>query len=83
MNSSKRFIPLSVGPTISGTRRVTPRITRQPAIEKDLPPVTHGLFATWRDLVAIREQLKSDPDYRYVPEVPGQDAIPVSSDNSG
>ena len=53
------------------------------AIEKDLPPVTHGLFATWRDLVAIRVQLKSDPDYRYIPEVPGQDAIPVSSDNSG
>ena len=45
--------------------------------------VTHGLFATWRDLVAIRVQLKSDPDYRYIPEVPGQDAIPVSSDNSG
>lgn len=40
------------------------------AIEHDLPSATHGLLVTWRELLALREKLKADPDYRFVPELP-------------
>ena len=39
------------------------------AIEHDLPPATHGLVTTWRELLEIRGKLRGDPDYRFVPEV--------------
>ncbi len=39
-------------------------------IEHDLPEATHGLIATWRELLAIRDRLKDDPDYRFNPEIP-------------
>lgn len=43
------------------------------AIEQDLPPATHGLLVTWRELLALREKLKADPNYRFLPEVPAGD----------
>lgn len=41
------------------------------AIAHDLPPATHGLWATWRDdiLPVIRRQ-RVDPSYVYVPPLP-------------
>ena len=41
------------------------------AIEQDVPVATHGLIATWRELLQIRQKMRTDPSYRFVPEVPG------------
>ena len=41
------------------------------ALEHDLPPATHGLRATWRELLTIKARASADPNYRFVPEVPG------------
>ena len=43
------------------------------AIERDLPPATHGLLATWRELLVLRQKLKGDGQYRFVPEIPSPD----------
>ena len=40
------------------------------AIAHDLPPATHGLVATWRELFEIRRRVRENPDYRFVPDVP-------------
>ncbi|NJN52269.1 MAG: hypothetical protein HC809_11400 [Gammaproteobacteria bacterium] len=40
------------------------------AIEHDLPPATHGLVATWRELLAIRRLQIADSNYRFVPHIP-------------
>ena len=40
------------------------------AIEHDLPCATHGLVATWRELLEIRRRARIDPSYRFIPEVP-------------
>ena len=40
------------------------------AIEHDLPPATHGLWATWRDILELRRKCIADPDSRYYPPVP-------------
>ncbi|MEC8868212.1 MAG: fatty acid desaturase [Pseudomonadota bacterium] len=40
------------------------------AIAHDLPPATHGLIATWRELFEIRRRVRENPDYRFVPDVP-------------
>ena len=40
------------------------------AIEHDLPPATHGLLATWRELLELRRKCIADPAYRFVPECP-------------
>ena len=40
------------------------------AIEHDLPPATHGLWATWRDMLDLRRRCIADPDYRYIPPLP-------------
>lgn len=45
------------------------------AIEHDLPVASHGLLATWRELLALRRKLIDDPDYRFVPEVPSREAL--------
>jgi|TARA_B100002003_G_scaffold247554_1_gene279332 fatty acid desaturase len=45
------------------------------AIEHDLPPVTHGLLSTWRELLSQRQKLRADPHYRIVPELPVRDAV--------
>jgi fatty acid desaturase len=41
------------------------------AIERDLPPATHGLLATWRELLPIMRRQREDPAYVFVPELPG------------
>ena len=41
------------------------------AIEHDLPPATHGLRDTWREMLAIRERAIADPAYRHAPAIPG------------
>jgi|TARA_Y100000310_G_C20664445_1_gene806662 fatty acid desaturase len=50
-----------------------PRLRK--AIEHDLPPVTHGLMSTWRELLQHRQKLRTDPDYRIVPELPLRGAL--------
>jgi len=45
-----------------------PRLRR--AIEHDLPPAPHGLFATWKEMLEIRRNSLNDPSYRFIPEVP-------------
>ena len=43
------------------------------AIEHDLPPVTHGLVATWREILALKKRFLADPQYRFIPAVPDPD----------
>jgi fatty acid desaturase len=39
-------------------------------IEYDLPPAPHGLRATWRELMMIKQNVAAEPDYRFIPQVP-------------
>ena len=39
-------------------------------IENDLPPCPHGLIATWREIAAILEIQKENPDYQHVVYLP-------------
>ncbi|HIG41032.1 MAG: fatty acid desaturase [bacterium] len=41
-------------------------------IAHDLPPVTHGLVATWRELLEIRRNARENPNYQFVPDIPVQ-----------
>jgi fatty acid desaturase len=47
-----------------------PKLRR--AIDYDLPPATHGLRATWKEMLMIRQRSLADPSYRFVPDVPEQ-----------
>jgi len=40
------------------------------AIEHDLPPATHGLWATWVHLLEVVKKQKEDPAYVFVPKLP-------------
>ena len=40
------------------------------AIEHDLPPATHGLRATWSELLPIMRRQRKDPAYVFVPVLP-------------
>jgi fatty acid desaturase len=40
------------------------------AIEHDLPPAPHGLRATWKEMLAIHRQQRTDPNYAFVPKLP-------------
>jgi fatty acid desaturase len=40
------------------------------AIEHDLPPAPNGLWATWKELLAIHRKQKDDPDYFMEVELP-------------
>ena len=55
------------------------------AIEHDLPPATHGLAATWRELLELRRKCIVDPTYRFVPECPppGREATSQSTHANG
>ena len=46
------------------------------ALEHDLPPAPHGLRATWREILAIRDRVREDQNYRFIPEVPGVSRTP-------
>lgn len=41
------------------------------AIESDLPPATHGLWATWKEIIPILRRQRKEPGYSYVPVLPG------------
>lgn len=43
------------------------------AIAADLPPATHGLWATWRHLLPILRRQREEPGYVHVPVLPGAD----------
>jgi fatty acid desaturase len=43
------------------------------AIKHDLPPVTHGLWATWRDIQSILKRQRQEPGYVFVPPLPRND----------
>lgn len=40
------------------------------AIAHDLPPATHGLLNTWRDMTSIKRKALADPNFRYLPSLP-------------
>ncbi len=40
------------------------------AIEDDLPPAAHGLFATWRELMLIKERIRTNPDFEVEFDLP-------------
>ncbi len=40
------------------------------AIEHDLPPAPHGLWATWSGIIAVLKKQRANPDYVFVPELP-------------
>lgn len=41
-------------------------------IKHDLAPCPDGLFATWREIAAIQKRQEADPNYRYMPPIPGR-----------
>jgi fatty acid desaturase len=45
-----------------------PRLRK--AIERDLPPAPHGLWATWREMWPIILRQRREPSYSYVPPLP-------------
>lgn len=47
------------------------------AIRHELPPSTHGLIATWRQIHEILVRQAAEPDYQFWPEVPGLSAHSV------
>lgn len=49
------------------------------AIEHDLPPATHGLLATWRQIIPILRKQEEQPSYFFVPELPKRRGASVSS----
>ena len=40
------------------------------AIADDLPSCTHGLFATWKEIIEILKKQKADPCYLHLPQLP-------------
>ncbi len=45
-----------------------PRLRK--AIEHDLPPATHGLWATWKQILQIHRRQQAAPNYVFVPKLP-------------
>ena len=59
-----------------------PKLRR--AIEHDLPAATHGLIATWRELLTLRRRFLAEPGYRFVPALPpGADEARRGTDAAG
>jgi fatty acid desaturase len=40
------------------------------AIEHDLPPAPHGLWATWKHMLEVVKKQREDPTYYFAPELP-------------
>ena len=40
------------------------------AIEDDLPTIPVGIVATWREIAAILEKQREDPNYQHLPDAP-------------
>jgi fatty acid desaturase len=47
-----------------------PRLRK--VLEHDLPPVQHGLIATWREIIPVMQRQRKDPTYVYIPQLPNQ-----------
>jgi fatty acid desaturase/rubredoxin len=41
------------------------------AIKHDLPPLPNGLVETWRQIIAIQQRQRVEPEFSYNPNVPG------------
>ena len=39
-------------------------------IQADLPPATHGLWATWKEILPLQRRQREDHSYFFVPQVP-------------
>jgi len=39
-------------------------------IEYDLPPAPHGLWATWKEIIAVLKKQREDATYVFVPKLP-------------
>ncbi|MDD5199422.1 MAG: fatty acid desaturase [Terrimicrobiaceae bacterium] len=55
-----------------------PRLRK--AIEHDLPPAPHGLWATWSEILPILKKQREDPHYTFVPKLPGNEGDLVGDD---
>ncbi len=40
------------------------------AIAEDLPPATHGLLATWREIIPVLIKQRNEPGYHFEPVIP-------------
>lgn len=40
------------------------------AIKHEMPPATHGLWATWKEMLPILKRQRKEKDYYYVPLIP-------------
>ncbi len=40
------------------------------AIKHDLPPIPHGIIATWKEIAMIQDIQKDDPDYQHAQAIP-------------
>lgn len=55
-----------------------PRLRR--AIEHDLPPAPHGLWATWMEILPILKKQRRDRNYVFVPRLPSSDGERVGDE---
>lgn len=46
------------------------------ALIHDLPSATHGLVATWKEMLAIKAAKKQDPGYEFLPEMSEPARVP-------
>ncbi len=47
------------------------------ALLHDLPPAKHGLWATWREILAILKRQRKDPNYVFIPLLPSNDGVRI------
>ena len=52
------------------------------AIEHDLPPATHGLWATWKEMLQVVKKQKEDPTYSFMPKLPESGAGERATDTT-
>ena len=50
------------------------------AIEHDMPPAPHGLWATWQELLPIMKRQREDRTYVFVPKLPQNDGDRAGDD---
>jgi fatty acid desaturase len=56
-----------------------PRLRK--AIINDVPPAQHGLWNTWtKDLLPVLRRLREDPNYVFIPKIPGHGGERVGDD---
>lgn len=52
------------------------------AIEHDMPPCTHGLYATWVHILEVVRRQREDPTYTFVPVLPNNNAGERATDET-